>query len=129
MRISDWSSDVCSSDLRTAGGEAGRQRTGRKAKTMQRRPPTASVTSALAFLLSVLFSLPAAADLRGPGGFVNGVAVSPVGRRVLSASLHYSLIPWALGAQAALTPPVEPEGSVHHVAFVRSAQRESGNMV
>src|SRR3546814_2290748 len=125
MRISDWSSDVCSSDLRTAGGEAGRQRTGRKAKTMQRRPPPASVTSALAFLLSVLFSLPAAADLRGHGGFVKGVAVSPDGRRVLSASFDYSLILWDLGAQADLAHLVEHEGSVNAVAFLPDGARKS----
>src|SRR3546814_3473625 len=85
---------------------------------MQRRPPPASVTSALAFLLSVLFSLPAAADLRGHGGFVKGVAVSPDGRRVLSASFDYSLILWDLGAQADLAHLVEHEGSVNAVAFL-----------
>src|SRR3546814_11074985 len=85
---------------------------------MQRRPPPASVTSALAFLLSVLFSLPVAADLRGHGGVVKGVAVSPDGRRVLSASFDYSLILWDLRAQADLAHLVGHEGSVNAVAFL-----------
>src|SRR3546814_14890459 len=56
MRISDWSSDVCSSDLRTARGRAGRcitrragnhraRRRGHEARRMSERPPKRSFAS------------------------------------------------------------------------------------
>src|SRR3546814_15871979 len=86
MRISDWSSDVCSSDLCVlallAPGDAVR------------------------------------AELRGHGGFVTGIAVTPQGDRAVSASFDYSLILWNLENQEAIEVLDDHEGAVNAVALV-----------
>src|SRR3546814_19837311 len=86
MRISDWSSDVCSSDLCVlallAPGDAVR------------------------------------AELRGHGGFVTGIAVTPQGDRAVSASFDYSLILWNLENQEALEVLDDHERAVNAVALV-----------
>src|SRR3546814_19103725 len=86
MRISDWSSDVCSSDLCVlallAPGDAVR------------------------------------AELRGHGGFVTGIAVTPQGDRALSASFDYSLILWNLENKEAIEVHDDHEGAVQAGALV-----------
>ncbi|MDH3910616.1 MAG: WD40 domain-containing protein, partial [Rhodospirillales bacterium] len=46
----------------------------------------------------LLGAAPGAAELAGHGGFVKGVAVSPDGRRIMTASFDYTLILWDLAA-------------------------------
>lgn len=71
------------------------------------RPPQAGsaghrsrcrVAAALAFAL-LWTGFPAAADMLGHGGMVRGVAVSPDGQRVLTASFDYTLRLWGFVEQ------------------------------
>src|SRR3546814_15032990 len=76
MRISDWSSDVCSSDLADGTGE--------RAVTMKAIRP--ALASAVLLLLSATAGSPAQADLAGHGGPITGLAVSADGRQLLTSS-------------------------------------------
>src|SRR3546814_3020395 len=55
------------------------------------------------------------AELRGHGGFVTGIAVTPQGDRAVPASFDYSLILWNLENQEAIEVPADHEGAVNAV--------------
>jgi WD40 repeat protein len=70
-------------------------------------------------LVGLLFgATSAAAELVGHGGFVKGLAVSPDGRRIMTASFDYTLILWDLPEQTRLRDFNEHEGAVNAVAFL-----------
>ena len=66
----------------------------------------------------MIASAPVAAQLTGHGGFVKGLAVSPDGRVIMTASFDYTLILWDLPAQTRLRDFNEHEGAVNAVAFL-----------
>jgi cytochrome c len=74
--------------------------------------------------LSLLASAwPAAAELRGHGGFVKGIAVTPDGRQAVSASFDYSLILWNLRSQEAIEVLDDHEGAVNAVALLDDGRK------
>ena len=90
----------------------------------------ASRSTSTSLLLAGLCSLallgpggPAQAELRGHGGFVKGIAVTPDGSRAVSASFDYSLILWNLSSQQAIEVLDDHEGAVNAVALLDQGQR------
>lgn len=74
---------------------------------------------ALATLLSPLLAgSPALADLRGHGGPVRAIAVSPDGVRAVSGSFDQSAILWTLRTETASAVLRRHEGAVNAVAFL-----------
>jgi len=74
---------------------------------------TGTVAAAGLAVLVLLSLAPAAqAELRGHGGFVKGIAVSPDGHRAVSASFDYSLILWDLDGQQAIEVLDDHAGAV-----------------
>ena len=86
----------------------------------RRAAPRWTDTLAPAALLSLvlLAAAPAQAELRGHGGFVKGIAVTPDGARAVSASFDYSLILWNLKSQEAIEVLDDHEGAVNAVALL-----------
>ena len=66
---------------------------------------------------------PAQAELRGHGGFVKGVAVSPDGRTAATASFDYSVMLWDIASQKPLRRLEGHEAAVNVVAFLPSGDR------
>jgi cytochrome c len=77
--------------------------------------PTRSVATLVMLGLVALLALPVMAALKGHGGAVTGIAVTPDGVRVLSAGFDYSLMLWDL---AGASPPTRLEGHEAAVAAV-----------
>lgn len=65
----------------------------------------------------------AQAELRGHGGIVKGIAVTPDGTRAISASFDYSLILWNLESQEAVEVLDDNEGAVNAVALRPGGQQ------
>lgn len=78
--------------------------------------------SAIAVALA-LGGATARADLRGHGGMVRGVAISPDGTRVLTASFDYSAKLWDFGGQTEIGELVGHQGPVNAVAFLPDGKR------
>lgn len=77
----------------------------------------------MALLTAVALGLggaPVQAELRGHGGFVRDVTLSPDGRFVLTASFDYTVIYWDLERQEALAVLDEHDAAVNAVAFLSS---------
>ena len=88
--------------------------------------PLLLVPLLLAVLLALLLMIaapPAQAELRGHGGFVKGIAVTPDGKRAVSASFDYSLILWNLESQEAIEVLDDHEGAVNAVALLDGGRR------
>ena len=68
-------------------------------------------------MLALLAAAPVAAALNGHGGAVTGIALSPDGARVLSASFDYSLILWDLAGARRLATLRGHEAAVTAVAM------------
>jgi WD40 repeat protein len=85
--------------------------------------PDVSVTHArrfatiLAISAALLATAPARADLAGHGATINGLAVSPEGKRLLSASWDYTVRLWDLETQAELKVLDGHTASVNAVVF------------
>ena len=82
-----------------------------------------NILTGLAALAFLAMAVPAAGELIGHGGYVKGVAVSPDGRHVMTASFDYSLILWDLAEQDELRGFLDHEGAVNAVAFLPDGRR------
>src|SRR5918998_412898 len=80
----------------------------------------------IAVIAALLFHLPAAAELRGHGGPVRAVAVSPDGRLALSGSFDQSAILWAIDGGAALAVLRFHAGAVNAVAALPDGRFATG---
>src|SRR4249920_1210976 len=69
-------------------------------------------------ILLLLFALPAQAQLRGHGGPVRALAISPDGTQALSGSFDTSVIRWSLQRNAAEQVLRFHDGAVNAVAFL-----------
>ncbi|WP_144184284.1 c-type cytochrome [Elioraea rosea] len=72
----------------------------------------------LVLLAALVLASPAVAELRGHGGPVKAVAVSPDGAQVLSGSFDQSAILWSPERAAALAVLRAHDGAVNAVAFL-----------
>jgi cytochrome c len=89
------------------------------------RPKTEAVRQyALILLLSLSLASasPAEAQLRGHGGPVRAVAVSPDGARIVSGSFDTTAILWSLATSTATQVLRFHEGAVNAVVFLRDGQ-------
>ena len=77
--------------------------------------PARTVAAIVALGLMVLLAIPVAAALKGHGGAVTGIAVTPDGSRVLSAGFDYTLMLWNLAGSG---QPRRLEGHEAAVAAV-----------
>jgi cytochrome c len=77
-------------------------------------------------LLVVLFALPAEAELRGHGGPVKAIAVSPDGAHVVSGSFDQSAILWSPARGAAEAVLRLHDGAVDAVAFLPDGRFVTG---
>jgi cytochrome c len=84
------------------------------------------MTRLVAALLACLAGLPAAAELRGHGGPVRAVAVSPDGRLALSGSFDQSAILWAIDGGAALAVLRFHAGAVNAAAALPDGRFATG---
>jgi cytochrome c len=78
------------------------------------------IVCALALLVTV--AVPAQAQLRGHGGPVRALAVSPDGKRLISASFDTTAIAWSLASGAAEKVLRFHEGAVNAVAFLKDGR-------
>jgi cytochrome c len=81
-----------------------------------------SIAAALLFL-GLAAAAPATADLIGHGGMVRAVAISPDGKRVLSASFDYSAALWDFEEQRQLAILDGHEGPVTDIIFLDGGKR------
>ncbi|WP_114375877.1 c-type cytochrome [Elioraea thermophila] len=77
-------------------------------------------------IVSLLLAAPAAADLRGHGGPVKAIAVSPDGSRVVSGSFDASAILWSPARHAAEAVLRGHDGAVNAIAFARDGRFATG---
>ncbi|MGE5768413.1 MAG: c-type cytochrome [Bacteroidota bacterium] len=82
-----------------------------------------SLLAGLCLIALLTAAGPARAELRGHGGFVKGIAVTPDGRSAVSASFDYSLILWDLESQRAVEVLDDHEGAVNAVALFDGGRR------
>ncbi len=66
--------------------------------------------------------MPALAQLRGHGGPVRALAVSPDGKRLISASFDTTAITWSLASGTAEKVLRFHEGAVNAVAFLKDGR-------
>ena len=84
----------------------------------------ARVLAPLALLnLALLAAAPAQAELRGHGGFVKSIAVTPDGSRAVSASFDYSIILWNLASQEVIEVLDDHEGAVNAVVLLGQGRK------
>mgnify|MGYP000441882953 CR=1 FL=1 len=88
-----------------------------------RLPSTSLLLGALCVLALLVAAPPARGELRGHGGFVKGVAVTPDGRRAVTASFDYTVIVWDLETQQAIEVLDDHEGAVNAVAVFDEGRR------
>ena len=81
---------------------------------------------AILTLLLLVASSPAQAQLRGHGGPVRALAISPDGRQAVSGSFDTSAIRWSLAKNAAEQVLRFHEGAVNAVVFLRDGRIEIG---
>ncbi|MEK9752908.1 MAG: hypothetical protein VW338_06815, partial [Rhodospirillaceae bacterium] len=81
-----------------------------------------SIAAALLFL-GLAAAAPATADLIGHGGMVRAVAISPDGKRLLSASFDYSAALWDFEEQRQLATLDGHEGPVSNIMFLDGGKR------
>lgn len=77
-------------------------------------------------IVSLLIAAPAAADLRGHGGPVKAIAVSPDGSRVASGSFDASAILWSPARHAAEAVLRGHDGAVNAIAFAPDGRFATG---
>lgn len=77
-------------------------------------------------IVSLLLASPALADLRGHGGPVKAIAVSPDGSRVASGSFDASAILWSPARHAAEAVLRGHEGAVNAIAFAPDGRFATG---
>lgn len=80
----------------------------------------------IAVLLAAAVALPAAAELRGHGGPVKAIAVSPDGAHVVSGSFDQSAILWSPARGAAEAVLRAHDGAVDAVAFLPDGRFVTG---
>ena len=85
-----------------------------------RRPRRCVVMMAL---LMACLGKPVSADFAGHGGVVRGIAVSPDGSRVMTASFDYTARLWDFGTQVELGTLNGHAGPVNAVAFLPDGAR------
>src|SRR5262245_31267918 len=95
------------------------------------RTPVIRVMYPLVRLLALLFllcscTLPALAQLRGHGGPVKAIAVSPDGSQVASGSFDTTVIRWSLSSGTAQNVLRFHEGAVNSVAFLGDGRLATG---
>jgi cytochrome c len=89
--------------------------------------PAARQTSILALLLAAAWAVvPAQAQLRGHGGPVRALAVSPDGARLLSGSFDATAIAWLLASGTAEKVLRFHEGAVNAVSFLKDGRVATG---
>ncbi|HSK40108.1 MAG TPA: hypothetical protein VK943_10115 [Arenibaculum sp.] len=86
-------------------------------------PGTAAAAAAVVVLALSLVPHGARADLAGHGGPVRGIAVSPDGAAVLTASFDYSLMLWTLRTQTERLRLLGHDAGANAVAFVPEGRR------
>ena len=74
--------------------------------------PVRAISAAVVLGLAVLLAVPVTAALKGHGGAVTGIAVTPDGARVVSAGFDYNLMLWDLAV------PRQPRRMQGHEAAV-----------
>ena len=85
--------------------------------------PTSTARLLLCALpLLLLAQMPALAQLRGHGGPVRALAVSPDGKRLISASFDTTAITWSLASGTAEKVLRFHEGAVNAVAFLKDGR-------
>src|SRR5262252_10926305 len=73
-------------------------------------------------ILILLFALPAHAQLRGHGGPVRALAISPDGSQAVSGSFDTSAIRWSLSLNTAQQVLRHHDGAVNAVAYLRDGR-------
>jgi cytochrome c len=73
-------------------------------------------------MLLLLFALPAHAQLRGHGGPVRALAISPDGTQAVSGSFDTSAIRWSLSLNTAQQVLRHHDGAVNAVAYLRDGR-------
>jgi len=72
----------------------------------------------MAALIAVCLAFPVGADFTGHGGMIRGIALSPDGSRVMTASFDYTARLWDFGSQNELAALTGHAGPVNAVAFM-----------
>ena len=96
---------------------------------LARKIPALKLLGRIVALIPLVLALPAEAQLRGHGGPVRALAVSPDGKMAMSGSFDQSAILWDLDRGAALQVLRFHDGAVNALAALPDSRFAAGSSV